>query len=88
MNRRSNNQKPTPTMDAVMKRARTCASSQRAQAAVLGLPLTTWQRLLRGERSAALGDLDQMAKALGLSIVVAPAGTSLVPVVLSEPQEH
>lgn len=70
MNRRRKRISSTPTMDAVMAHVAHLQGSQRANAAHLGLTLDKYQKLCNGHRAAALADLDKLAKALGLSILV------------------
>lgn len=70
MNRRNKPKAATPTMDAIVAHGRAIPGSIRTQAKALGLSLDMWNRLRNGDRTQAMEDLDRMAKALGLSIVV------------------
>lgn len=74
MNRRTK-RSASPTMDTVLRHARRISNRTQAQLAEdLGLSLAGYKRLLAGHRPTALGDLERMAKALGLRISVEYTG--------------
>ncbi len=67
---------PSRTVATVLKHAKADGRSLRQIAADTGIPSNTIVRWARGEEPAAFADLERMAKALGLRIVVKGASES------------